>query len=641
MRNYSVKRFALAAAVFMVAVGLLAFAQAGSLREGSSAGSAATGALPGPVLWTYYETTEAAFPCPGPDPSDCNHGGNGDNILNLVNPNGSANANLGGNDNSVCAMIYVFDDDQEMGECCGCPLTPAQLATFSVENNLMSNWGLSGGPEAGAHGHGAIAIVATAQNPALIASGLDSNGQSCTISQSGACNFGCDPTNLPGYRVTAVDSLLGSITHNQIVQAGPLNFPGAIVGLTELGLFDDGGGDPTNLIYLQNQCGALVGDGSGGGICNCSAAGHISFVRILTPAFGAIVSGTVPITVTESANVSSDKIFIDSVLFATSPPLTANFDTTTVPNGPHTISATGYASNGAVLGSDSVTVSVQNATATATASLTPTATPTETFTVPTATATPTSTATTTATETFTAATATATPTATPTGVAVAAPNLCTDPSPNPTPGLGGSLGNYAVLAGSTVTSDNTGGNTQINGNLGVFPGGSTPGFPTGMVTGFEDKANSNSNNGQNILTLAITAAKSPSPQLIATELANTTLVAGAYTSASGTFQISTGTLTLDAQGNPAAVWIFQMGTTLNTAVGSSIQVINGGSACNIFWQVGSSATLLGSSFEGNILASQSISLGDAVTVVQGRLLASVGAVTFISDTVNGCSCPGQ
>ena len=69
-----------------------------------------------------------------------------------------------------------------------------------------------------------------------------------------------------------------------------------------------------------------------------------------------------------------------------------------------------------------------------------------------------------------------------------------------------------------------------------------------------------------------------------------------------------------------------MGSTLNTAVGSSIQVINGGSPCNIFWQVGSSATLLGSSFEGNILASQSISLGDAVTV-QGRLLASVGAVT--------------
>ena len=142
------------------------------------------------------------------------------------------------------------------------------------------------------------------------------------------------------------------------------------------------------------------------------------------------------------------------------------------------------------------------------------------------------------------------------------------------------------------------------------------------------------------MTLAITAAKSPSPQLINTELANTTLVAGAYASASGTFQISAGTLTLDAQGNPAAVWIFQMATTLNTSVGSSIQVINGGDPCNIIWQVGSSATLLGSSFEGNILADQAISLGDAVTV-KGRLLASVAAVTFISDTVNGCSCPGQ
>ncbi len=620
---------------------------ASSLRRGSSSGTAAVnGPLPGQVLWTYYETTEAAFPCPGADPDGCNHGGNGDNILRLVNPNGSANSLLGGSEQPVCAMIYVFDDDEEMGECCGCPLTPGQLATFSVENNLTSNWGLQNGPEGGDHSNGTISIVAAAQDPALVAMGSDSNGQFCTADQSGACNLGCDPTNVPGYSVTNLNNLLGSITHNQVVQQGPLNFPGAIFRISEVGLFDDGGGDPTDLTYLQNQCGALVGNGSQGGICNCSVVGHISFVRILTPGLGAIVAGTIPITVTESPNVASDKIFVDAVLLATSPPLTANFDTTTVPNGPHTISATGFSSNGTELGSDSVIVSVQNPTVTATptmtptVTLTPTATPTETFTVATTTATPTATATPTPTETFTAATATATPTATPTGAMVAAPNLCTDPNPNPTPGLGGSLGNYAVLAGATISSDNTGGNTQINGNLGVFPGGSTPGFPTGMVSGFQDKANSNANNGQNILTLAITAAESPSPQLIATELANTTLVAGAYTSASGTFQISAGTLTLDAQGNPAAVWIFQMGTTLNTAVGSNIQVINGGSPCNVFWQVGSSATLLGSSFEGNILASQSISLGDAVTV-QGRLLASVGAVTFISDTVNGCPCVGQ
>ncbi len=630
-----------AIAIFFLALGLSASAIASSLRNGTSgAGSAVNGALPGPVLWTYYETTEPSFLCPGPDPSDCNHGGNGDNILTLVNPNGSANSLVTRGDQSACAMIYVFDDDEEMGECCGCPLTPAQLATFSVENNLTSNWGLQSGAVGGGHGDGTISIVAAAQNPSLIASGPDSNGQSCNIGQSRACNVGCDPTNVPGYSVTNTNNLLGSITHNQTVQAGPLNFPGAILGITEVGLFDNGGGDPTDLIYLQNQCGALVGNGSGGGICNCSVLGNISFVHIVTPSNGAIVAGIVPIALEESANVASDQIFIDSVLLATSPPLNASWDTGMVPNGPHTISAIGFASNGTELGSDSVAVSVQNATATATATSTPTATPTETFTVATTTATPTATATTTPTETFTAATATATPTATPTGVAVAAPNLCTDPNPNPTPGLGGSLGNYAVLAGSTVSSDNTGGNTQINGNLGVSPGGAVTGFPTGMVSGFQDKANSNSANGQNILTLAITAAKSPSPQLISTELANTTLVAGTYASASGTFQISAGTLTLDAQGNPAAVWIFQMATTLNTSVGSSIQVINGGDPCNIIWQVGSSATLLGSSFEGNILADQAISLGDGVTV-KGRLLASVAAVTLISDTVNGCSCPGQ
>jgi len=208
------------------------------------------------------------------------------------------------------------------------------------------------------------------------------------------------------------------------------------------------------------------------------------------------------------------------------------------------------------------------------------------------------------------------------------------------------LGNYAVLAGSTITSDNTAGDTQINGNLGLFPGSATTGFPTGMVSGFQDINNSNAANGQNILTNAISAAEIPSPQIIASELGNVTLLAGTYASADTTFVISSpaagnnGILTLDAQGNSAAVWIFQMGTTLTTGVGTSVQVINSGDPCNVFWQVGSSATLAGSIFEGNILASQSISLGSKITVT-GRLLASVAQVTLISDTINGCSCPGQ
>src|ERR1019366_9464137 len=191
MRNHTGKELALAAATFLVAVALSASAKAGSLRQASVGGSGAvSGSLPGQVLWTYYETTEPFTVCSetiftsranprGPgnvnyqlidgfaDPDGCNHGGNGDNIIRLINPNGSANPHIGGLSQPVCAMIYVFDDDEEMGECCGCPLTSAQLATFSVESNLTSNWALRGGTEGGDHGNGAIATVAAAQNVAV------------------------------------------------------------------------------------------------------------------------------------------------------------------------------------------------------------------------------------------------------------------------------------------------------------------------------------------------------------------------------------------------------------------------------------------------------------------------------------------
>jgi hypothetical protein len=85
-----------------------------------------------------------------------------------------------------------------------------------------------------------------------------------------ACNGGCDPTNVPGYSVTTANNLLGSITHNQALYTGP-DIPSNtfIASNTETPLFDDAGGDPTNLIYLQTQCGAIVGNGTGGGICNC------------------------------------------------------------------------------------------------------------------------------------------------------------------------------------------------------------------------------------------------------------------------------------------------------------------------------------------------------------------------------------
>jgi hypothetical protein len=252
-----IKGVALITAAFLVAVAVSVHAYA-SMHQGSqgSSGSSGsvTGSLPGQVLWAAYLTTEKGHVCP-PDSNTtedilCNIGADGDNIIRLVNPNGAANGNLAGaKPQTVCAMIYVFDDDQEMGECCGCPLSSAQLTTISVENNLTSDWALATEAGVRAHVNGAIAIVASAPNVL-----------SC-VGQSGACNGGCDPTNVPGYSVTSASNLLGSITHNSGVSH--------IGNITEIGLSDDGGGDPTNLVYLQAQCGALIGNSSLSGICNC------------------------------------------------------------------------------------------------------------------------------------------------------------------------------------------------------------------------------------------------------------------------------------------------------------------------------------------------------------------------------------
>ncbi len=136
-------------------------------------------------------------------------------------------------------MIYIFDDDQEMGECCGCPLSSARLKTFSVESNLTSDWGLQGGPEAGAQSYGAIAIVASAPNTvgALSGSTIVNPGGGGPAGQC-LCSAGCDPTNVPGYSVTTTSNLLGRVTHNQVVQAGPSTSQAQVSQITEVGLAD-------------------------------------------------------------------------------------------------------------------------------------------------------------------------------------------------------------------------------------------------------------------------------------------------------------------------------------------------------------------------------------------------------------------
>jgi hypothetical protein len=230
---------------------------AGSLRKGSTAPSANISAgRPGAALWTYYDVIGAP-------------GGAGDNILTLINPNGSADPTLVGTAPDVCAMIYVFDDDEEMGACCGCPISPAGIETFSVEHDLISDWGISGAEGRGS-ASGAIAIIATGANVAYVVNDSSSNGHFCSGTQTGACFAGCDPTDQPGYSVSSTFNLLGSIVHNQLVTSGT-SVVLTLGGITQIPLFDSGGGDPNNIFYLQSQCGALVGNGSGGGICNCSS----------------------------------------------------------------------------------------------------------------------------------------------------------------------------------------------------------------------------------------------------------------------------------------------------------------------------------------------------------------------------------
>jgi hypothetical protein len=166
------------------------------------------------------------------------------------------------------------------------------------------------------------------------------------------------------------------------------------------------------------------------------------------------------------------------------------------------------------------------------------------------------------------------------------------------------------------------------------------GFPPGLIVGAQYIADAVALQAKTDLVTAYDDAAGRTPVItVATELGGTTLTPGVYNSASGTFGI-TGTLTLDAQNDPAAVFVFQMESTLITASASQVDLIGGADPCHIFWQVGSSATLgTNSVFNGNILALASITLTTGATM-EGRTLARNGAVTFDTNSVTVAICPG-
>jgi type VI secretion system secreted protein VgrG len=208
----------------------------------------------------------------------------------------------------------------------------------------------------------------------------------------------------------------------------------------------------------------------------------------------------------------------------------------------------------------------------------------------------------------------------------------------PTIGLA-TAANYSVLGGQTVTNT---GPSILDKSIGLAPGSAVVGFPPGTVLapGTIQAANAVALQAQSDLTTAyLDAAGRPVEFTTVSDLTSgTPLLPGVYAAASkGPLQL-TGAMTLDGQNNPNAVFVFQTDSTLIAGSGSVVNLINGASECNIFWQVGSSATIgTGSTFVGNILALTSIAVQTGATI-QGRALARNGEVTLDNNVFTSTSC---
>ena len=197
---------------------------------------------------------------------------------------------------------------------------------------------------------------------------------------------------------------------------------------------------------------------------------------------------------------------------------------------------------------------------------------------------------------------------------------------------------FVVLAGSTATNT---GPSVLNGDLGVSPGSALVGFGLpAVVNGATHTTDAVAAQAQLDVTTAYNVAAgepvSPANDLTGTDLGNRVLKAGAYRFTSSA-QL-TGALTLDAEGDPGALCVFEIASTLTTASASSVVLLNGASPCNVYWQVGSSATLgTTTAFQGNLMALADISLNDGASVI-GRLLARNGAVTLINNVLDNTRC---
>jgi type VI secretion system secreted protein VgrG len=203
----------------------------------------------------------------------------------------------------------------------------------------------------------------------------------------------------------------------------------------------------------------------------------------------------------------------------------------------------------------------------------------------------------------------------------------------------GTTSTFAVLAGTTIT--NTGPTTiggTAGGNVGLSPGSAFTGSSTVTISGTQHLADAVAITAQTDLVAAYNSISAPTPTVLATpELASKVITPGTYSTSAGTFANS-GSLTLDAQGDASAVFIFQAASTLITSAGSTMTLINGAQACNVYWRVGSSATLgTNSTFAGRIFALTTIT-ADSGAAVRGQLLAQTGAVNLNANVITNDAC---
>ena len=203
----------------------------------------------------------------------------------------------------------------------------------------------------------------------------------------------------------------------------------------------------------------------------------------------------------------------------------------------------------------------------------------------------------------------------------------------------GTTTSYGVLAGTTIT--NTGPTTisgSAGGDIGLFPGTSFTGSTTVTISGVQHIGDAAANTAQTDLVTAFNDISAPTATIRATpELASQTVTPGTYATTAGTFANS-GNLVLDAQGDASAVFIFQASSTLITSPGSTMVLAGGAQACNVYWKVGSSATLgTNSTFIGKVMALTSIT-ADSGATIQGQLLARTGAVNLNANKITNTSC---